>query len=129
MKKMLLWLPVFSGIPDVFLPDPAIDIFGNPLPVPDVDDSETKAVPDAVGKIRLDTDAAFLHTQLDVIENLPCEKYPGIEINYDKEIVKTDAGYISESLNAVKAHDFEGAALCWNIMKAPDEHINAAALS
>ena len=39
--KMLLWLPVFSGIPDVFLPDPAIDIFGNPLPVPDVDDSET----------------------------------------------------------------------------------------
>ena len=305
--KMLLWLPVFSGIPDIFLPDPAIDIFGNPLPVPEVDDSETfhfvcpssprniqivreryekffsscgfdgvfldrirtqsfvsgvsgvlscacahcrslflrkgvnpdevrklyesrkdhffdiaswpmngalvlkdplaqrfievkeqiiadsvceiaeyfrcrglivgldlfapvvsrlvgqnyalitrnadfikpmlyrrteapagvgyelslfeKAVPDAVGKIRLDTDAAFLHTQLDVIENLPCEKYPGIEINYDKEIVKTDAGYISESLNAVKAHDFEGAALCWNIMRAPREHINAAALS
>ena len=88
-----------------------------------------RAVPDAVGKIRLDTDAAFLHTQLDAIENLPCEKYPGIEINYDKEIVKTDAGYISESLNAVKAHDFEGAALCWNIMRAPREHINAAALS
>lgn len=82
-----------------------------------------KAAPNACGKIRPEMDAAFLHAQLEAMENLPCEKYPGIEINYDKEIVRTDAGYIKESLDAVKAHGFEGAALCWNIMKAPHEHI------
>ena len=87
-----------------------------------------KAVPDACGKISLEMDIAFLRTQLDAMKNLPCEKYPGLEINYDKEIIKTDTAYIEESLNAVETFGFEGAALCWNIMKAPQQHMNAAAL-
>jgi hypothetical protein len=83
-----------------------------------------KAVPDAVGKIRLDTDAAFLHTQLDVIENLPCEKYPGIEINYREGVVPTSPEYVTESLKAVISHGFDGAVLSWNIMEAPNAHID-----
>ena len=85
-------------------------------------------MPDACGKISLEMDIAFLRTQLDAMKNLPCEKYPGLEINYDKEIIKTDTAYIEESLNAVETFGFEGAALCWNIMKAPQQHMNAAAL-
>ena len=56
-----------------------------------------------------------------------CEKYPGIEINYNEELVRTNAGYIRESLAAIRDRGFEGAALCWNVMQAPDAHIEAAA--
>ena len=38
---------------------------------------------------------------------------------------KTDPGYIQESLEAIREHGFEGAALCWNVLQAPEEHINA----
>ena len=86
-----------------------------------------KAAPGARGYSRPDMDRAFLETQLDAIGRVPCAKYPGVEINYDKDLVRTDADYITESLAAIRAHGFEGAALCWNVMRAPDVHIEAVA--
>ncbi len=72
-------------------------------------------------------DRAFLDTQLEAVEQVTCERYPGIEINYLEDIARTDAEYVRESLSAVKKFAFECAALCWNVMEAPDEHIEAIA--
>ena len=86
-----------------------------------------KCAPGAQGRGKLSMDQAFLETQLEAVGRVACEKYPGIEINYDKELVRTDAGYIRESLAAIRDRGFEGAALCWNAMQAPDAHVEAAA--
>lgn len=72
-------------------------------------------------------DRAFLDTQLEAVAQVSCERYPGIEINYLKDIARTDSDYVRESLTAVREFGFEGAALCWNVMEAPDEHIDAIA--
>ena len=82
-----------------------------------------KHAPNARGKKALSMDLAFLRTQLQAIRNVPCEQYPGIEINYDEKIVKTDPEYIRESLEVVRESGCSGAALCWNIMEAPEEHL------
>ena len=87
-----------------------------------------KAALKARGKRRPIPDRAFLHTQLQALSRLPCERYPGIEINYEKDLVKTDTAYIRESLAEIGACGLEGAALCWNIMQAPEAHIAAAAM-
>ena len=50
-----------------------------------------------------------------------------IEINYREDIARTDIPYITESLAAVKSYGLEGAALCWNVMLAPEAHIDAIA--
>ena len=55
----------------------------------------------------------------------PVKVYPGIEVCYDKELVRTDAGYITESLSAVRDRGLEGAALCWNVTEAPEENLEA----
>ena len=86
-----------------------------------------KTAPEARGRAVFSMDRAFLDTQLEAAGRVPCETYPGIEINYDRDLVKTDPGYITESLAAVRDRGFEGAALCWNIMRAPEAHIAAAA--
>ena len=83
--------------------------------------------PAARGRARLPADITLLETQLDAVGKVSCGKYPGIEICYDKNLVRTDPDYITESLAAVRQHGFEGAALCWNIMEAPEAHIEAAA--
>ena len=83
--------------------------------------------PAARGRACLPDDITLLETQLDAVGKVSCGKYPGIEICYDKDLVKTDPDYITESLTAVRRHGFEGAALCWNIMEAPEAHIEAAA--
>lgn len=57
------------------------------------------------------------------MEPYACSKFPGIEINYRKDIVPTSAEYVRESLDAVMRHQFDGAVLSWNIMEAPQEHI------
>ncbi len=72
-------------------------------------------------------DRTFLDAQLEAVDQAPCERYPGIEINYLADIARTDADYVRESLAAVREHDFDGAVLCWNVMEAPDEHIEAIA--
>ena len=86
-----------------------------------------KYAPTARGRGKLNMDRAFLDTQLDAIRRVSCAKYPGVEINYREDIARTDPAYIAESLAAIKARGFEGAALCWNVMLAPDAHIDAAA--
>ena len=83
--------------------------------------------PNARGRMKLTMDRAFLDTQLEAIRRVPCAKYPGIEINYRADIARTNPGYITESLTSVKAQGFDGAALCWNVMLAPEAHIEAIA--
>ena len=88
-----------------------------------------KYAPNARKNPRPVMDPAFLYTQIQAFKDLPCEKYPGIEINYDKDLVKTDAEYIRESLAVIRECGLDGAALCWDIMQAPEAHIEAAAVT
>lgn len=82
-----------------------------------------KAVPGAEGYPEFAMDVAFLDSQLDAMAPFTCGKYPGIEINYREGIVPTSPDYVTESLEAVMRHGFDGAVLSWNIMEAPDSHI------
>ena len=88
-----------------------------------------KCAPGARNKRRPVPDPAFLHAQIQAFKDLPCEKYPGIEINYDQDLVRTDAEYIRESLGVIRDCGLDGAALCWNIMQAPEDHIEAAVIN
>ena len=81
------------------------------------------AVPSATGYPSFEMSAEFLDSQLDAMAPYPCAKYPGIEINYRSEVVPTSPEYVTESLQHVMAHHFDGAVLSWNIMEAPDAHI------
>jgi hypothetical protein len=49
-----------------------------------------KYAPGARSKLKPVMDKDFLYSQLQAVKDLPCEQYPGIEINYDKDLVKTD---------------------------------------
>ena len=82
-----------------------------------------KAVPGAAGYPEFAMDVDFLDSQLKAMEPYPCAKYPGIEINYREGVVPTSPAYVTESLDAVLRHGFEGAVLSWNIMEAPQAHI------
>ena len=82
-----------------------------------------KSAPGARGRIGVRMDRAFLDTQLEALRAVPCAVYPGIEINYREDIARTDAGYVRESLSAVRDAGFGGAVLCWNVMQAPEAHI------
>ena len=66
----------------------------------------------------------FLHSQLEAMEPYDCGKFPGIEINYRKDIAPTSPEYVTESLKAVKEHGFDGTVLSWNIMEAPLAHLD-----
>ena len=83
-----------------------------------------KAVPEATGYPAFAMDLDFLHSQLEAMEPYACAKYPGIEINFREDIVPTSPEYVTESLAAVMSHHFDGAVLSWNIMEAPDAHID-----
>lgn len=83
------------------------------------------SAPGASGYSDIAMDLQFLDSQLEAMENCPCGKYPGIEINYREGIVPTDPEYVKESLSAVRRHGFSGAVLSWNIMEAPVAHIDA----
>ena len=82
-----------------------------------------KAVPGADGYPDFEMNAAFLDSQLKAMEPYACGKYPGIEINYSEKVVPTSPEYVTESLEAVLRHGFDGSVLSWNIMQAPDSHI------
>ena len=86
-----------------------------------------KNAPGAAGHVSFGMDKAFLDTQLGAVGRVCCAKYPGIEINYDSEIVRSDPAYITESLSMIRDRGFEGAVLSWNVMDAPDAHLEAAA--
>jgi hypothetical protein len=83
-----------------------------------------KAVPGATGYPDFAMDTDFLHSQLKAMEPYSCGKYPGIEINYRETVAPTSPEYVTESLEAVMQHGFDGAVLSWNIMEAPDSHIS-----
>lgn len=85
--------------------------------------SMREAVPGAEGYPEIETDLEFLKGQLDIISAAACDKYPGIEVNYREEFARTDPEYIKESIQAVKDAGFSGAVLSWDIMLAPDSHI------
>lgn len=72
-------------------------------------------------------DRAFLEAQLEAVGKVSCERYPGIEVNYLEGIAQTDPDYVRESFDTVREFGFEGAVLCWNVMEAPDAHIEAIA--
>ena len=83
-----------------------------------------KAVPGAEGYPEFTMDVDFLDSQLKAMEPYACSKYPGIEINYRETVVPTSPEYVTESLATVMRHGFDGAVLSWNIMEAPDSHID-----
>jgi hypothetical protein len=83
-----------------------------------------KAAPGASGYPEFAMDLDFLHSQLEAMESYSCAKFPGIEINYRKEVAPTSPEYVTESLEAVKSHGFEGIVLSWNIMEAPLAHLD-----
>ena len=80
--------------------------------------------PGALGRPEPVMDRAFLNTQLEALSRLKCGVYPGIELNRGS-LVRTDGAYIAESLSAIRDYGFDSAALCWNIMEAPEEHLRA----
>ncbi len=82
-----------------------------------------EAVPGASGYPTFEMDVDFLHSQLQAMEPYSCAKYPGIEINYRSGVVPTSPEYVTESLDAVLSHGFNGVVLSWNIMEAPVAHI------
>ena len=83
-----------------------------------------KAAPGAEGYPVFEMDVDFLDSQLNAMEPYACGKYPGIEINYYEGVAPTSPEYVTESLDAVMRHGFDGAVLSWNIMEAPDLHIS-----
>ena len=83
-----------------------------------------QAVPGAEGYPAFAMDVDFLDSQLQAMEPYACGKYPGIEINYREKVAPTSPEYVTESLDAVLRHGFDGAVLSWNIMQAPDSHIS-----
>lgn len=83
-----------------------------------------KAAPGASGYPEFKMDLDFLHSQLEAMEPYSCAKFPGIEINYRKDVVPTSPEYVTESLEAVTGHGFEDVVLSWNIMEAPLAHLD-----
>ena len=82
-----------------------------------------QAAPGAAGYPEFQMDLAFLESQLEAMESYSCGKFPGIEINYREGVAHTSPEYVTESLDAVMRHGFDGAVLSWNIMEAPEAHI------
>lgn len=86
-----------------------------------------KHAPDARVPERPAMDLAFLRGQLRAAGRVPCRIYPGIEVNYDERLVRTDPAYIRESLAAAGELGLEGAVLSWNVLQAPEANLEAAA--
>ena len=83
------------------------------------------AIPNAEGYPEIVQDLDFLNSQLEAMEPYQTGKYPGLEINYRQGVAETSAEYVRESAQAIQEHGFNGAVLSWNIMEAPDAHIQA----
>ena len=83
------------------------------------------AIPEAEGSPEFAQDLDFLNSQLEAMEPYQTGKYPGLEINYRQGVAETSPEYVKESAQAIREHGFNGAVLSWNIMEAPDAHIQA----
>ena len=84
-----------------------------------------ESIPGAQGYTDLTADLIFLREELSAFTDLPCEKYPGIEINYREDIARTDASYVKESMEVLREAGMNGATLSWDVMLAPDAHLTA----
>ena len=84
-----------------------------------------QALPNAEGYPEIVQDLHFLNEQLEAMEPYQTGKYPGLEINYRQGVAETSPEYVKESAQAIREHGFNGAVLSWNIMEAPDAHIQA----
>lgn len=72
--------------------------------------------------------AGYLHRELlKAAELSACPVYPGIEINYRDDIARTSPDYVIESLRTVREAGLPGAVLAWDIMLAPDSHLEVIA--
>lgn len=81
--------------------------------------------PSATGYPQMQMDRDFLLAQVESLRNLPCDKFPGVEINYNQQLVPTDPEYIRSSIQTIIQGGADGVTLSWNIMEAPREHILA----
>ena len=79
----------------------------------------------AAGYDEIRMDEEFLRNQLQAFDHSDVMKYPGIEINYREDIARTDPEYIKESLRVCRECGMDGAVLAWDIMLAPDSHLEA----
>ena len=73
------------------------------------------------------TGTEFLEEQLNAIpDDLKKKTYPGLEINYREDIARTDPKYIRKSIHCFADCGIEHMVLSWDVMLAPDSHIEAA---
>lgn len=86
------------------------------------------SVPRAQGLLPVETDVKFLYDQLNGIRDAACRIYPGVEVNYREDIARTNPDYIKESLEEFRRSSMDGAVLSWDVMLAPDSHIEAVLL-
>lgn len=86
-------------------------------------ESLKSTLPGAEGYPDFEMDVRFLESQLEAMSESACPVYPGLEINYRKDIAPTTPEYVKESLDAIMKHGGAGAVLSWNIMEAPLENI------
>lgn len=56
-----------------------------------------------------------------------CMVCPGIEVNYREDIARTSPEYIKESIRAIHRAGIKHIVLAWDVMLAPDSHIEAVA--
>jgi len=69
-------------------------------------------------------DQEFLRKQLEVLTiGGDISVLPGIEVNYNADIARTDPEYVLNSLKAVSQAGCTGAVLSWDIMQAPLKHL------
>jgi hypothetical protein len=69
------------------------------------------------------SNSCFLQQLVELNKASHCPITPGIEINYQQDIVATSPQYVKDSLNTVEKSGCEGVVLSWDIMQAPKEHI------
>jgi len=96
---------------------------------------ETQAMSEALGTRRCSVafsgnengtcmdETEFIDQLKPLVETLECDVAPGIEVNYDEKIVRTDGEYIKGSILAAGQAGCREVVLSWDLMKAPMKHI------
>jgi len=81
------------------------------------------SIPKAIGYPSLSMTRELLQEQIEAAKEAGCRLYPGIEINYREDVARTDEEYVLESIETLVEADTQGAVLAWDVMLAPDNHI------
>ncbi|MDR0313803.1 MAG: hypothetical protein LBI14_09410 [Treponema sp.] len=70
-------------------------------------------------------DLSFVTREIkDLVAQVSCDIYPGIEINRRENIAEVYPEYIEETIKAYRASGIDGLALSWNLLDAPKENID-----